>query len=169
MKRALILFLVISILLCAVPASAKTSSIVSLDDFVYRFNFLSTLLGDSHSFGDDNVEIMTTSQDTILKAIYNDCEILSLTLNDDLDKITEISCTLSDTYGAETYLSDYLGMLVLVFYAADLDDEASGDYFDEVGSKIENGSRYYETTVDGVNVTYTQTKVFGITFRLEKL
>lgn len=169
MKRAFVLFLVVSILLCAVPANAKTSYIVSLEDFVYRFNLLSSLVGDSHTFDDKNAEIITTFDDTILKAIYHDCEVLSLFMNDSLDEITSISCTLTSEKGANEYMSDYIFLLVLVFYAAGMDDAASGDYFTEVASMINNGTRNYETTVDGINVTYTQSDAFGITFKLEKL
>lgn len=167
MKRALILLLLISILLYAVPANAKSSSIVSLDDFVYRFNFLSALMGDDHSLDDENIEIMTTFDDTILKAIYNDCEVLSMFLNDGKNAITRVSCTIIPENGTYKYLDDFICLLVLVFYAAGMDDEASGDYFAEVGSMIKNGTRSYETVVDGINVTYTQSSAFGITFKLE--
>lgn len=169
MKKFFALLLVISILLCSVSASAKTSSIVSLEDFVYRFNFISMLSGDAHSFDSENVEVMSTFHDTIMKAIYNDCEILSLTLDVDMDEVEAISCTLSPVNGSDMYMRDFLNMLVLVFYAAGLDDVESGDYFEDVASKIKNGSKNYKTTVDGVSVTYTQTKAFGITFRLGEL
>lgn len=140
MKRIISLLLV-ALLAMTITCSAFTfkgktvdRSIVLAEDFLFYFNFYASFLSTGHTLSVDNAEeISKLSDSTLCKWIFNGCEIMTLNLNSDGDKVMSVHCTLSNGSRSTYYTDDFLILLMEALLACGLEYDSVSDLFTKVG------------------------------------
>jgi len=145
--------------------------LVSLEDFVYYFNFYGALFGDGHELSIENISDSEKVGDEILfKTIFNDCEVLTLMLSADVSEVKSIHCTwVSNMQGASDYMIDFLQMLMETLMACGMESDSISSLFTDLGeANAFNVGDSGEMTVDGIKVSYEVTVYSGVSFTIER-
>lgn len=181
MKKMLLIVLVLCLLpICAFAETNETNEsgkpetdvyLVSLEEFVFSFNFYGAFMGDGHELSIEKAfDFEKVSDGILFKTIFNDCEILSLMLSADATEVKSIHCTwASNMRGASDYLNDFLQMLMETLLACGMDSDSVSSLFTDFGeSNSFNVGDKGEMTIDGIKVSYEVTSYSGVSFKIER-
>ncbi len=167
MKKALAFVLLVVVGSCCLFASAVADKvIVSVEDFVNLFNMYAGLTNTGHGLTDDSMDTMSAGHGvTLIKAIFNGCEVLTLTSDPFCKNVTEVICSfVVGVPGSDAYASDFIVMSIKAMLACgmDSDDVSSAmDTFDKrgVGSTVDIG---------GFVISFEQPDSSSMLFRIVK-
>lgn len=154
-------------------SSRKTANnyLISMESFIQDFNFYSAFMDDGHELSIVNAFDFEKMGDRILyKTIFNDCEILSLWLTDDIVNVESIQCTWSSNKrNADKYLNDFLQMLMEALLSCGMEADSASSMFASFGGKdaFKVGDTG-ELTMDGIVVSYKVDAIAGVTFTIQK-
>lgn len=155
----------------ASPSLKVAKTIIDIKTFLYDFNFYGAFLGNGHKLNLENAEISILNDTALIKTIFNNCEILSLSTNKSMTDIISIHCTLSTaTKNSDKYLEDFLSLLMESMLSAGIDSQSVSDTFTKFGkANAFNVGDKDETIIDGIRVSYKVTKETGISFTIERV
>lgn len=146
---------------------APDKPLISLREFASSFHFAAYLLETGHTISVESADELTLIGDhALLKMIYNGCEILSLTLDDQGYEIISIKCTHANNVpGSDKFLDDYTILLMETMYGCGVDMSSVLDVIRGTGffDHADYGDRG-EYTIDNLKVTYEVSRIFGLTF-----
>ncbi len=147
------------------------ANLINADVFFYNFNFYAAFLKSDHILSVDNADEISSLPGYILhKTIFNQCEILSLELSKDAKEVRSVRCTWAkEMPNSQTYLEDFLTLLMESVLACGLDEETATQVFEYLGSRNNfNIGDSDEMTIDGVTISYTVERGIGVSFKIEK-
>lgn len=154
----------------ALSAESSNSSLCKTLDFLMYFNTYVAIIGTEHTLTTETVEISSFSDSTLFKAVFNNCEILSLILNQESEEVMEIHCTYSTLVpGSTLYTDDFIYLLMESLMACGLDYSNVSDLLYDMGirNKFEIGDSG-ESIIEGISIGYTVTSTFGISYVIKK-
>ena len=116
-----------------------------------------------------SAEISRFSDSVMVKSVFHQCEILSLTVDSDIQYVTEIRCTLSTASRLSSlYMDDFVYMLMEALMACEMESSSISEVMLKLG--IDNNFQVGdsgEIVKDGIRIKYSVTKAFGISFTIE--
>ena len=169
MRKAFAFLLVICLLTTIAHAETKRTYISSLTEFMERFNAAAQTLETEHKLSISSAFEISDRRDgtTLFKTIYNNCEVLSLILENVTDDIVEIHCTL--TFGATNtpeYILDFSSLVSETLVACGIKPDIG--IFEDLNIKesiAKNEHRF--TVVNGIKISYYVNTTGGFTFSFE--
>ena len=167
--------IVICLVFAALPivnmcATASRAALINTKEFLLNFNLYAATTNLGHTLSLDNAEISRFSDQTLLKTVFNGCEVLALNLTPDTTQVLSIRCTWSTLApGSSKYSDDFACLLMETLCACGLDTSSISDVFLKIGflDACEVGDKG-DVTIKGIRVSYEVTSSVGVSFLIEK-
>ena len=154
------------------PDLTERAGITDLYEFIESFNSAADVFMTGHRFSiDDADEISDLYKTTLVKKVFNGCEILSVMLSKGTTNIQGIHCTYA--YGVamdSVHASDYWNLLFETLCACKIATEEGfsiTDFMSNIGftDHHEIGDSG-EVVIEGLKINYSINKGTGVTFSI---